>query len=333
MPKRKDLRAGAAATVATRTPAPASSPSSPSLPAPSPGTALEPAQQTPVRLRDQPFTLTHWGATLPERDVTPEEASGPLTPEEQEQLAECHRAVDNARSAQWMLGRALEIVRRRRLYRGDGTRTWPQYLAAEHDGMTERDARRLQEEWRLAKAVQEALGKPAPASHVRAMLEYADNTSIEQAAIDYAMLRAAFDSGRARLVAHQITARVTRALQSAAAEADPQERRQAVAVHWRELQAPQAPIPVQAKAADAPQGALPRAEAADPLVEAANGVERALERLDVALMDKGATARRTAVDAEHLQSRIRKVGRVLAKATIPADDVIDAEVIEDEPRG
>jgi hypothetical protein len=69
---------------------------------------LEPAQ--PVRLRDQPFTLAHWSATLPERHITPEEASGPLSAEEQEELAECHRAIDNARSAQWLLGRALEIA-------------------------------------------------------------------------------------------------------------------------------------------------------------------------------------------------------------------------------
>ncbi|MFJ4585555.1 hypothetical protein, partial [Streptomyces echinatus] len=48
-------------------------------------------------------------------------------------------------------------------------------------------------------------------------------------------------------------------------------------------------------------------------------------------MDGGATLRRSAVDAEHLQKRLRKVGRILAKVTLPADDVIDAERWRTEP--
>ncbi|MGW2426061.1 hypothetical protein ACWC0C_43795 [Streptomyces sp. NPDC001709] len=323
---RRDLRAGAAATAATQGPANGSTATAAST-----GTALETTQDTSQsKLRDQPFTLVHWGATLPERDVTPEEASGPLSPDELEQLAECHRAIDNARSAQWMLGRALEIVRRRRLYRGDGSRTWLQYLEAEHDGMTEREARRLQEEWRLAHAVQEALGKPAPASHVRAMLDYADTTSNEQAARDYVMLRSAFEAAQVRLAAHQITARVTKALEPAAAEKNPENRRQAVEDRWREIHAPQPSIPAPTKAPDAAQTAPTTKEAPDPLAEAVNAVERALERVDNALMDEGAALRRSAVDAEHLQKRLRKVGRILTKATVPADDVIDAEVVEDQ---
>ncbi|MGW4623468.1 hypothetical protein [Streptomyces sp. NPDC004592] len=329
MAKRKDLRAGAAATTATRT---TTAPGS-NAPTPTTGTALATTQPAPARLRDQPFTLAHWGATLPERDVPAEEANGPLSPKELEELAECHRAIDNARSAQWMLGRALEIVRRRRLYRADGSRTWPQYLAAEHDGMTEREARRLQEEWRLAKAVQDALGKPAPASHVRAMLDYADSTSNEQAASDYVMLRAAFQAGEVRLAAHQITARVAKAIESAAAESDPQNRRQAVAVRWREIHAPQPSIPAPAKAPDDPQTAPKSNDVSDPLVEAVTAAERALERLDKALMDEAATLRRSAIDAEHLQKRLRKIGRILTKVTVPADDVIDVEIVEDQPRG
>ncbi|MGR7000795.1 hypothetical protein ACU686_26545 [Yinghuangia aomiensis] len=246
--------------------------------------ALEVADGSPA-LRDQPFTLTHWAATLPERDLTPEEANGPLTSDEQLQLAECHRAIDNARTAQWMLGRALEIVRRRRLYRGDGARTWPQYLAAEHDGMTEREARRLQEEWRLAYAVQQTWGRPAPASHVRAMLAYAQSTTDDQAARDYARLRNAFEAAQVRLVAHQITARVTNALESAATEADPQRRREAVTARWEENYAPRPMIPApsngQAQQAPDPEGAT------DPLVEAVKAAEQALERVDDALMNRG----------------------------------------------
>ncbi|MFF4647478.1 hypothetical protein [Streptomyces sp. NPDC001389] len=285
------------------------------------------------KLRDQPFTLAHWGATFPDRDVTPEEASGPLSDEEQQQLAECHRAVDNARSAQWLLGRALEIVRRRRLYRGEGSRTWIQYLEAEHDGMTEREARRLQEEWRLAKAVQDALGRPAPASHVRAMLDYAASTSDEQAASDYKMLRTAFETARVRLAAHQITARVAKALEPAPTETDPRNRSEAVKGRWREIHAPRPVIPAPSRAPDAGTAPAPRPvkETVDPLAEAVKAAEQALQRVDDALMDDKATLLRSAVDAEHLEKRIRRVGRILAKVSVPADDVVEAEVVEEEP--
>lgn len=326
--RRRDLRAGAAATAAAAQKPPAET----AAPGATGTTALEAAGNTPA-LRDQPFTLTHWAATLPDRDPTPEEASGPLSHDEHLQLIECHRAIDNARAAQWMLGRALEIVRRRRLYRGDGSRTWLQYLEAEHDGMTEREARRLQDEWRLSYAVQEAWGRPAPASHVRAMLEYANSTSDEEAAHAYAMLRNAFGDAQVRVAARQITARVTKALESAATVEDPHRRREAVAARWGEVHAPHSVIPAPSNGQGPQQP--PTLQGGDPLVAAVRAAEQALERVDDALMNRRATQQRSAVDAEHLQSRIRRVGRVLAKATVPAadvDDVIDAELVE-EPHG
>lgn len=324
MAKRKNLMAGAAATTATTTPGAdkmavvaTTSPSEPE------------GQRGGEHLRDQPFTLTHWSATLPEQDITEDEASGPLSSEEQEQLAECHRAIDNARTAVWLLGRALEIVRRRRLHRGDGTRTWEQYLADEHDGMSERDARRLMEEWRLAKAVQEKVGKPAPASHVRAMRAYADSTSDDQAADDYAQLKRAFEAGQVRLAAHQITARVTKAVDAAAAQSDPQQRRHAIAERWQEVHPPRLAIPAPKQPSDK-QPVLQKMEGPDPVVGAVIAAEHALERLNRALLDEGATLCRAAVDAEHLQNRVRKVGRIFAKATVPADDVVEGEIVEDE---
>ncbi|NED07122.1 hypothetical protein G3I55_36410, partial [Streptomyces sp. SID6648] len=186
----------------------------------------------------------------------------------------------------------------------------------------------LQEEWRLGKAVQDALGKPAPASHVRAMLDYADSTSDEQAAHAYVMLRTAFEAARVRLAAHQIAARVTKALEPAASEKDPHTRRQAVEVRWREIHAPAPSIPAPSKPAEGTQPAT-AGEATDPLASAVVAAERALERVNGALMDASATERRSAAEAEHLQGRLRKVGRILAKASVPADEVIDAEVVED----
>ncbi|MFF5808292.1 hypothetical protein [Streptomyces sp. NPDC012746] len=329
MAARRNLRAGAAATTQAQRQANGSAGDTTDT-AVAATEGAPPAQ--PPALRDQPFTLAHWGATLPERDVTPEEANGPLNDEEQLQLAECHRAVENARAAQWMLGRALEIVRRRRLYRGDGSRTWIQYLDAEHDRMTEREARRLQDEWRLAHAIHNALGKPAPASHVRAMLDYADSTSDVQAARDYVMLRTAFEAAEVRLAAHQITARVAKALEPASADKGPHNRRESAEVRWREIHAPQPSIPAPSKAPDATQGTRTPREVSDPLVGAVEAAERALERVDIALMDEGATLQRSAVDAEHLEKRLRRVGRILRRVKVPADDVIDAEVVDDEAR-
>jgi hypothetical protein len=300
-----------------------------------PGTAVavpgQAAGDQPQRLREQPFSLAHWAATLPERDVTEEEANGPLSAQEREELAECHRAVDNARTASWLLGRALEIVRRRRLYRGDGTRTWEQYLTAEHDGMSKRDARRLMDEWRLAKAVQDQLGKSAPASHVRAMLDYANSTSDAQAAADYVLLHNAFEAGQMRLAAHQVSARVSHAIEAAATERDPQQRQHAVTTHWQEVHTPQQPAPTpRQRTEEQPQAPVRPHAAVDPVSGATAAVEEALARLDKALMDEGAALRRAAVDAEHLQKRIRKVGRILAKVTVSADDVVDAEIVTDD---
>ena len=102
-------------------------------------------------------------------------------------------------------------------------------------------------------------------------------------------------------------------------ETDPRDRRQAVAHRWREIHAPQPSIPAPAKAPDSAQDSPHvRRKLSDPVVEAVVAAERALERLDKALMDENATLRRAAVDAEHLQKRLRKVGRILAKVIVPS---------------
>jgi hypothetical protein len=90
--------------------------------------------------------------------------------------------VDNARTARSTLGYSLEVVRRRRLYRGNGTRTWVQYLQWEHDGLSTSEADRLQKTWRLAQTVHRELGRPLPDSRLRKPQPYAERTSDQAAA-------------------------------------------------------------------------------------------------------------------------------------------------------
>ncbi|MET9607083.1 hypothetical protein ABZZ17_18695 [Streptomyces sp. NPDC006512] len=51
--------------------------------------------------------------------------------------------------------------------------------------------------------------------------------------------------------------------------------------------------------------------------------------MDEVLMDRSATEHRLTVDAEHMQNRLRRIGRILAKVTVPAGDVIEAEVVNE----
>ncbi|MCX4231717.1 hypothetical protein [Streptomyces ortus] len=61
---------------------------------------------------------------------------------------------------------------------------------------------------------------------------------------------------------------------------------------------------------------------------ATNAAGHALVRRDQVLMDEDATLRRFPTDAEHLQKWLRTIGRNLAKVAVPADDVVDAEIVE-----
>ncbi|MET7843661.1 hypothetical protein ABZT45_34670 [Streptomyces sp. NPDC005356] len=326
MAKRRDLRAGAAATTAT---ANSTDSTKTQAAATSTAVAVEDRQAASPALRAQPFTMEHWAVTLPEVDATEETAHGPLSDEEQTLLMECHRAVDNERTARWMLGYALEVVRRRRLYRGHGTRTWEQYLAEEHDSMVKSEAHRLMSSWRLGRAVQTRLGRPAPSSHLQRMLTYANYTSDEQAAEDYTALFNAHQESRVRLVAAQVEQRVDTAIEAAKNVADPTERRRAVSEHWSTK--PVAALPAQASPARAAQDTS--AKQADPMDGALDRLHSAMEAIERALSDESAQAARTREEAGRQQHAIRKVGRILAKVTVGTDDVIDVEVVQDASEG
>ncbi|WNI20231.1 hypothetical protein [Actinacidiphila sp. ITFR-21] len=284
-------------------------------------------------MRAQPFTMEHWGLSLPDVDATPETAHGPLDEQEQRLLSEAHRAVDNARSARWMLGFSLEVVRRRRLYRGDGTRTWEEYLNAEHDGLSTSEADRLQKSWRLAQTVQKELGRPLPDSHLRKLLPYAERTSDQEAARAYAGLYWAHQQGGVRLVANQVQQRVRKAVAASKGVADPAERSQAVSAAW--TTAPEAPMPAQRGEAEGEHGNTSDLSS-DPVDAAVLLLNRARQAIENATEDKAARRVRTSEEAQRQQAAIRRIGRILSKVKVDADAgavdgevIVDAELVED----
>ncbi|MGW3377393.1 hypothetical protein [Streptomyces hydrogenans] len=128
-------------------------------------------------------------ALIPE-PLEVEEASGPLTPKEQKYLSRVHEARDHFEHARWMRGKALAAAFSRRLYRGeDGTRTRQEYLDDEWDGMSETAAYREISEWPLAASIAQAFQRPAPDSHVRALVDLAESQGVEPVAGAYVLLR------------------------------------------------------------------------------------------------------------------------------------------------
>ncbi|MFD8385206.1 hypothetical protein ACFV2X_42940 [Streptomyces sp. NPDC059679] len=116
--------------------------------------------------------------------------TGPLDTREQRDLERIHAARDNHQNARWMRGKALEAAFRRRLFRGeDGTRTRQEYLNDEWDGISESAAYLEIKEWRLAAQIAQTCDRPAPDSHVRALVDVAQQRGHEVAALQYHELR------------------------------------------------------------------------------------------------------------------------------------------------
>ncbi|MFI6143412.1 hypothetical protein ACIBCC_35125 [Streptomyces griseus] len=118
------------------------------------------------------------------------ERTGPLTPKERQTLGRVHEARDHHQSAKWMRGKALDVAFSRRLYRGeDGQRTRQEYLDDEWDGMSESAAYLEIKEWPLAAQIADTFERPAPDSHVRALVAAADLRGAEPVARWYGELR------------------------------------------------------------------------------------------------------------------------------------------------
>jgi hypothetical protein len=96
------------------------------------------------------------------------QATGQLTADEADALGTCERAVENLGTATWLAGKALQTIRDGKLYR-QTHRTFEDYITERWE-ISERAAYLMIEEWALAERLNQALGKPATASHIRALL-------------------------------------------------------------------------------------------------------------------------------------------------------------------
>ncbi|MGW3503018.1 hypothetical protein ACWDMY_20295 [Streptomyces globisporus] len=118
------------------------------------------------------------------------ERTGPLTPKEEQTLGRVHAARDHHQAAKWIRGKALAVAFSRRLYRGQvGTRTRQEYLDDEWDGISESAAYLEIKEWPLAAQITKTLKRPAPDSHVRALVDVAELRGAEPVARWYGELR------------------------------------------------------------------------------------------------------------------------------------------------
>ncbi|MHA6759582.1 hypothetical protein [Streptacidiphilus sp. PAMC 29251] len=135
-------------------------------------------------------------------------ASGPLSQVEQHELGLCERAVENMTTAAWLAGKALQTIRDAKLYRHTHPR-FEDYIAERWE-IGERTAYQLIEEWALAERLNQALGKPATASHTRALLPVATRFGLDTATDLYQQLRARTHAEGIRLTA-TITSQIVKA--------------------------------------------------------------------------------------------------------------------------
>ncbi|MFC8124459.1 hypothetical protein [Streptomyces sp. NPDC057302] len=148
--------------------------------------------------RAKPFTPKN----VPEPRERPE-AEGPLSAKERQLLGKCEYARDHGAMVDWVRGKALDAINKGRLYR-EGGRTFVQYVEEEW-GIGKDDAYRLIAEWPLASAMSQICDKQPPASHVRALADYASTAGVEATAHDYAEA-----VSRARNAGQKITAQKLR---------------------------------------------------------------------------------------------------------------------------
>ncbi|WP_370192674.1 hypothetical protein [Streptacidiphilus sp. MAP5-52] len=130
------------------------------------------------------------------------QAKGDLTPDEADALGTCERAVENLGTATWLAGKALQTIRDGKLYR----QTHPRFedYITERWEIGERTAYQMIEEWPLAERLNTALGKPATASHTRALLPVATQFGLDQAVTLYQELRTRAQDESVRLTASLI---------------------------------------------------------------------------------------------------------------------------------
>ncbi|MFC9246584.1 hypothetical protein ACFT7S_22115 [Streptomyces sp. NPDC057136] len=188
------------------------------------------------------------------------EATGDLSHEEIHDLAVCEGAVESLATATWLAGKALQAICKRRLYRRTHA-TFGTYVEERWE-ISERAAYQMMEEWPLAGHLAQALGRPATASHTRALLPVATRFGLDAAADLYQQLRDRSADENLRLTA-AITGQVAKAiLKNAGRQADETQFKEATQqlMATKILPPPTAPRPSHTLTT-APQ---PAAMAADP---------------------------------------------------------------------
>lgn len=162
-------------------------------------------QPAPRHMTSRPSDLAITSDMIPApADV---DATGELTSEEAHQLGVCESAVENLGTATWLAGKALQSIRDRKLYRQSHTR-FDEYVEVRWE-ISPRAAYQMIEEWLLAETLAETLGKPAIASHTRALLPIAERFGLDAAADLYTQLRTRTAAEQVRLTAG-ITSRIVK---------------------------------------------------------------------------------------------------------------------------
>lgn len=127
---------------------------------------LPAGRPAPVRPTARPADLVITSDMIPAPVEV--QATGQLSADEVDALGTCERAVENLGTATWLAGKALQTIRDGKLYRRTH-RTFEDYITERWE-IGERTAYQMIEEWPLAERLNQALGRPATASHTRALL-------------------------------------------------------------------------------------------------------------------------------------------------------------------
>ncbi|WP_147472726.1 hypothetical protein [Streptomyces triticirhizae] len=255
---------GSTATTTAEEPAP--------VPTQAPAPAIDPFAPPTETGRPQPLTPE----VIPDPPAAPraETDNSALTPEERADYTACERALDHYSQATWMYGKALQAIRDSRYYREEFD-TWVEFLEVRR-GISESHAHRFIEEWPLAQALSQTLGKPAVQSHVTHLLPAAKTYGINAALDYYQLMQNRAESQGVRLVGKHVHALVRLLIAQAGRKAEPaqlQETAQAIVQAAEEL----APVPITAPADSAPPRELEATPAARPARTALQDLEGAVE--------------------------------------------------------
>jgi len=116
-------------------------------------------------------------------DPHPPLGDGPLTPEEEQELAACKAGLNHLQDAFWVAGKCVETMGTGNLTRGSGYKTYEEFLWEEFE-ISKSQAYRLLAEWRTGEALA-AMGWRPRESQVRALTDVIRDASPSTAVAVY----------------------------------------------------------------------------------------------------------------------------------------------------